>query len=553
MDHISPLRVALVAILFLVLYGTAAVHVFFMQTVQGNFFTHIAKKQYQISLTQRPPRAPIADRNKNPLALNKEIFSAFIIPNNLQEKDRVYEFIKHHFPEAWGRLTRKKDACFIYIKRNMSPQELDFITRANLPDLQILREEGRFYPHPSLGQTIGLTNIDNDGIAGIELIFNQYLAGSPTTYLLEKDARSQKHYFKKETKKSGNTGLPIRLTIDSNLQFIAYEAVKERVESLGALEGMGLIMDPVNGDILAMACFPDFDPNKPVSDLALTKNKTLTESHEFGSAMKVFTAMAALEEKKVTPDEIIDCENKKETYIDGVHITTWKAFGKLTYTDVIRNSNNIGTSKVALRIDAPRYYTHLRNCGFSRQTGLGYPGEQIGSLNPPEKWSKLTIPHLSFGYEISATLLQLARAFGIISNGGYLVTPRLIIEPAPKKITPPERVFSRETIAQIRNITAFNTETNFEPTGLIPGYTVMGKTGSALMITNGKYDPSRSLYTFVGAVEKGNYRRVIAVTIREPRPTAGHTYASTVALPLFKEIAERMLIHDRILPDNRPT
>lgn len=550
MDHISPLRVALVAILFLLLYGGATVHVFFMQTVQGNFFTHIAQKQYQITLTQRPPRAPIVDRNKRPLALNKEIFSIFIVPNNLHEKARVYQFIKQHFPEAWERLNRKKETCFMYVKRHLSQQELDRISAADIADLQILREEGRFYPHPSLGHTLGLTNIDNDGIAGIELIFNNHLAGSPTTYLLEKDARSQKHYFKKETKKSGNTGLPIRLTIDSNLQFIAYEAVKDRVETLGAIDGMGLIMDPISGDILAMACFPDFDPNQPVNDLALTKNKTLTESHEFGSAMKVFTAMAALEEKKVTPDEIIDCEGKKETRIDGVPITTWKAFGKLTYTDVIRNSNNIGTSKVALRV-GPSLHTHLRNCGFSRPTGLGYPGEQMGSLTPPNRWTKFTIPHLSFGYEISATLLQLARAFAIISNGGYLITPRLLIEPTPKKI-PPQRVFSQETITAIRNITAFNTENNFEPTGLIPGYTVMGKTGSALMITNGKYDPSRSLYTFVGAVEKGDYRRIIAVTIREPRPTAGHTYASTVALPLFKEIAERMLVHDQVLPENRP-
>lgn len=552
MDHISSLRVALVALLFLLLYGAAAVHVFFMQTVQGNFFTHIAQKQYQITVIQRPPRAPIFDRNKSPLALNKEIFSAFIIPNNLKEKARVYAFIEKNFPEAWERLNRKKDACFMYLKRHLSEKEIDFIHQADLTDIQLLREESRFYPHPSLGHTIGLTNIDNDGIAGIELIFNHYLAGSPTTYLVEKDARSKTHYFKKEAKTAGVTGRPITLTIDSSLQFIAFEAVKEQVEALGALEGMAIIIDPVSGEILAMACVPDFDPNKPVSDLALTKNRVLTEVHEFGSAMKVFTAMAALEEKKVTPDEIIDCEGKKETSIDGVHITTWKAFGKLTYTDVIRNSNNIGTSKVALRIGTP-LYTHLRNCGFSRPTGLGYPGEQIGSLTPPEKWSKLTVPHLSFGYEISGTLLQLARGFAIISNGGYLITPRLLIDPAPQKIPPAQQVFRPEAIEAIRNITAFNKENDFEHPGLIPGYTVMGKTGSALMLTNGKYDPSRSLYTFVGAVEKGNYRRVIAVTVREPRPTAGHTYASTVALPLFKEIAERMLVHDRVLPENLPS
>lgn len=549
MEHISPIRVAIVALIFFVLYSAAAVHVFFIQTVKGKFFAHVAQRQYQITITQKPPRAQIFDRNGIPIALNKETFSAFIVPNNLAEKNRIYEFLKKHFPEAWERLRHKTTSSFMYIKRHLSKEELAFITNANLPDVHILEEEGRFYPHPSLGHTVGITNIDNDGIAGIELLFNQYLSGTPTTYLIEKDARSKKHYFKKEIKKSGSLGKTAKLTIDTNIQFICYEAIKDRVELLGALEGMAMVINPENGEIFAMACVPDFDPNKPVVDISLTKNRLLTEVHEFGSAMKVFTAIAALEEKKVTPDEIIDCEGKKQTYIDGVPITTWKAFGKLSYTDVIRNSNNIGTSKVALRVGTP-LYKHLRNCGFAQRTGLGYPGEQTGSLPTPDKWTKPTVPHLSFGYEMSATLLQLARAFSIISNGGYLITPRLFLEPAPQKIPAPQRVFSLETINQIRNITAVNREDDFEHEGLIPGYTIMGKTGSALMLTRGKYDPTRSLYTFVGAIEKGTYKRVIAVTIREPRPTPGHTYASTIAMPLFKEIAERMLVHDKILPKN---
>ncbi len=543
MEHISSLRVALIAILFVLIYTAAAVHVFFMQTVESNFFAHIAQQQYQVTITQRPPRAPIFDRNKNPLALNKEIFSAFITPNNLAEKDRVYRYIKQHFPEAWERIAHKKDACFMYIKRHLSEEEVASITGANIPDLQILREEGRFYPHPSLGHTIGLTNIDNEGIAGIELIFNHYLAGSPTTYLIEKDARSHTCYFKKEITKSGTTGNPITLTLDGDLQFIAYEAVREHVEKQGALEGMAIITDPVNGDILAMACFPDFDPNKPVADLSLTKNRIITEVHEFGSAMKVFTALAAFEEKAVTANEIIDCENRKETHINGVPITTWKAYGELTYTDVIRNSNNIGTSKVALRINPTRLYTHLKNCGFSQMTGLMYPGEQPGLLWPPHRWTKFTVPHLSFGYEISTTLLQLARGFSVISNGGYLVTPRLVIDPPPQKVAHPQRVFSPETIQTLREITA---------TALIPGYMVIGKTGTALLLTNGKYDPTRSLYTFTGAVEKGTYKRVITVSIREPRPVAGHVYAAAVAMPLFKDIAERILVKERILADPTP-
>lgn len=548
MQHVSSLRVAIITGAFILLYGIVGVHVFLIQTVRSKFFAHIARQQYQITITEQPPRAPIYDRKKNPLALNKETFSAFITPNNLEEKSRTISFLKKYFPEAWERLKIKNDTCFMYVKRHLSPEEITFITNAHLTDLQIICEEGRFYPHASLGHTIGITNIDNEGIAGIELTYNHRLAGSPTTYFVEKDARSKRYYFKKEITKTGVSGDPVTLTLDSDLQFIAYEALKEHVEKNGALEGMAIIMDPLDGDILAMACIPDFDPNQPVLDLATTKNRIITEVHEFGSAMKVFTALAAFEERVVTADEVIDCENRKETYIDGVHITTWKAFGKLSYTDVIRKSNNIGTSKVALRV-GPALYKHLKNCGFAELTGLGYPGEQIGSLTPPHKWSKLTIPHLSFGYEISATLLQLARAFSIIVNGGYLITPRLVLDPAPQKTPLKRNVFRPETTELLRAITALSCEDKNADTNLIPGYTVMGKTGSALLLTNGKYDPARSLYTFVGAIKKGSYQRVIAVSIREPRPTATHLYAATVALPLFKEIAEQMLVKEHILSE----
>lgn len=549
MNQISSVRVAIITTLFVLLYAAAIVHVLLMQTVQAPFFLQIAQQQYQLTVTQRPPRAPIYDRNGQPLALNREAFSVFVTPNNLQEKKRLEPFLKKHFPDAYERLAQKKGSCFMYVKRHLTEEERALVVHANLPDLHLLCEEGRLYPQPSLGHTVGLTNIDADGIAGIELLYNQRLAGHPTTYLIEKDARSHTYYFKKEVTQSGKIGSPVTLTIDGNLQFIAYECVREHVEKQGALEGMAIIMDPINGEILAMACLPDFDPNKPVADLALTKNRIITEVHEFGSVMKIFTALAAFEEKVVTADEIIDCEDRKQTMIDGVPITTWKAFGKLTYADVIRNSNNIGTSKVALRIGRP-LYTHLKDFGFACTTGLNYPGEQIGWITPPERWSKPTLPHLSFGYEISASLLQLARAFAIISNGGYLVTPRLVINPAPTTHPQPAPVCSTETINTLRTITTLSHERSAARVGLIPGYTVMGKTGTALLLTDdGTYDPCRSLYTFAGAVERGAYKRVITVSIREPRPRAGHVYAASVALPLFKEIAERMLVTERIVPE----
>lgn len=546
MEHVNYVRVALVMLCFVGLFGIATVHIFFMQTVKSPFFAKIARQQYQIRVTQRPPRAPVFDRSKAPLALNKEVLSAFITPNNLSNEKEVKEFLKHYFTDAYHRLENKNRSCFMYVKRQLSEKEIALINKAHLSDIQLIHETRRFYPHQSLGHTIGITNIDNDGIAGIELIFNHRLAGSPTTYLIEKDARSHRYYFKKETTQKGLDGEPVTLTIDAGLQCLAYDALHDHMEQIGAQEGAVLIMNPVSGEILAMACIPDFNPNNQVSDLSLTKNRILTEVREFGSVMKPFTALAALEEKVVTPDEVIDCEGKKETYVNGIKITTWKAFGPLSYTDVLRKSNNIGTSKVALKINPTALYNHLRDCGFGTASGLHFPGEQTGYLTPPHKWSKSTAPHLSFGYEISATMLQLARGFATIANGGYLITPRLVLDPLPTKIPEPKRVFSPETINQMRTMITINEE-HTAAKGSIPGYTVFGKTGSAFLINNGVYDQSRSIYTFSGIVEKGTYKRLVIVFLREPRPVSGHVYASTVAVPLFREIAEQMIVKERIL------
>lgn len=179
-----------------------------------------------------------------------------------------------------------------------------------------------------------------------------------------------------------------------------------------------------------------------------------------------------------------------------------------------------------------------------RPSNLHFIGEQTGFITPPTQWSKATPLSLSFGYEVSATLLQLARAFSLLCNQGRLVTPRLI-----RTLQPPifsESYYSTKTIDDLRNIIDFDHKGSSAYLGKIPGYTVMGKTGSAYLISNGTYDKNRSLYTFVGIIEKGDYKRIIALFVKEPKPMGKKVYASTVAVPLFKKIAHNMLIHDQI-------
>ncbi|MBN2267630.1 MAG: penicillin-binding protein 2 [Candidatus Babeliaceae bacterium] len=539
-------RVRIVTAFFTLTYVCIVAYSFFLQVYENSFFTSIGNKQYKLVITRKPPRAPIFDRNSQPIAFDKEILSAFITPNNLSEKVKVQRFLKQYFPDALKRLEEHPELYFSYVKRHLTPEEIVIINKAELADIRLLREQRRFYAIPSLGNTIGTTDIDNHGLSGIELIFDKQLAGTPTTYLLEKDARSTAYYFKRETKTAGIEGHPIKLTIDSDLQFIAYDNLKSWCKKLAAKEGMVLIMNPQNGELLALACYPDFDPNKPAPDeLALTKNRIFTEVHEFGSVMKVFPALAALDEKVVIPDEIIDCENKRETYINGIRITTWRAFGPQTYTDVIRTSNNIGTSKVSLRL-GKKLYDHLSKCGFGNKTNLCFPGEQCGFITPPHAWSKATPLSLSFGYEISASLLQLACGFSLFATNGFLPIPKLVYK--QKTEDRPQQIYRSEPIQTMRQTLTLEPQKGVGYFGYIPGFTVMGKTGSSYLISNGSYDKTRSLYTFAGIIEGENYQRLIVTSIREPQQTGKQTYATTMAVPLFKIIAEQMVVHEQATP-----
>ncbi len=431
----------------------------------------------------------------------------------------------------------------MYIKRRLSPHELELIKQSAQPDIKLLKEPGRFYTTPSMGPIIGITNIDNKGLFGIEKVYDSILAGKPTTYLLEKDARFRNCYFKRETKVEGTQGNPVTLTLDSVLQFLAYEELKDYVKQVGSKNGSLLILDPQNGDVLVMANYPDFDPHAiDTISQADTKNRIITDSYELGSVIKAFLALAAFHEKVVSPQELIDCENKLTTFIQGIRVNTVKPNGLISFTQVLQDSNNIGVAKVAQRI-GPSLYTHYQNLGFGRKTGI-FPGENPGFIMPPSRWSKASLISLSFGYEISGTILQLGQAACMIANGdGFLVKPRLLkTDDVPLKEGP---FFSDEALKKIQQVLFTTIDKGAAQKARISGYTVLGKTGTARLITNGKYDSTRHIFTFMAIIEKGSYKRVVIVFLKETTKK-GHL-ASTIAVPLFERVAHKMLIHDKII------
>ena len=435
-------RSTIIFLLFCFIYTIIGIHLYRIQIKHHAFYAKLAQQQYHVTITQTPPRGPIFDRTgKNYLAMNKDYVSAFILPTQLVDQKKTYHFLEKNFPNAFKRLEKNKDKHFMFIKRRLSPEEQATIRAHNIPDIFFLTEPGRYYPLECASPIIGLTSIDNSGLLGMEKIYNSILAGKPTTCHLEKDARSGYYYFKKKTSVQGDNGQAIYLTIDADLQFLAQESLRATVEKFNAQSGAVIVINPANGEILAMVSYPYFDPNDPTSaSVELCKNKVITDSYELGSVIKVCAALAALEEGVVTPDELIDCQNQLTTYIDGRKINTVQAHGVIPFTDVIALSNNIGIAIVAKRLQET-LYDHYKRLGFGTKTGIDFPGENPGFINPPDKWSKQSIISLSYGYEISCTLLQLACAFCTIATG-HSVKPTLLLKNSTKQTPEKERIYS---------------------------------------------------------------------------------------------------------------
>lgn len=500
-----------------------------------------------------PERALIVDRNNRPVALNKTALSAFISPKHISDEKGLSIFLQQCFPHAYARYQQNKERTFMFIQRNITDKQKDLITYAQIPDIQFVKEPHRYYPCKDLACIIGITNIDNVGSFGIEYQCNEQLKGSNSSYALQKDARSGYFYFDRTVVSSGAEGTPVQLTIDSDLQFLVSELLKETVDCFQAQQGSVIVLDPNTGDILVMANYPTFDPNDPQHlDLALTKNYCIAEQYEIGSVMKVFTALAALEEGVVTIDEPIDCRNTKTTYIDGRKVNTTVAHGILTFSEIIEKSNNIGIALVAKRLDEQLYH-HYRRSGFGTKTGIALPGEQKGFINPPSCWSKQSVISLSYGYEITITLLQLARAFTLLANG-YMVKPRIILDNTcePKFCEPEfcgpefyEPLYSQSAIDDLNTILERTTLQGTARRARIQGYDVMCKTGTANLLKDGIYIDTKNSYSCAGIIKKGSYKRVIVNFIKEAaRPGL---YASQVAVPLFEKVAQKTIIHDRVI------
>jgi stage V sporulation protein D (sporulation-specific penicillin-binding protein) len=407
---------------------------------------------------------------------------------------------------------------------------------------------------------LGFVGTDENGLDGLEYGFDDFLRGTPGTMRVEADEFGRAIPFGDTTMvERAVPGKTLVLSLSSYLQFEAERLVGAGVKTWHARSGTAIVMDVHTGEILAMANAPDFDPDHyGASPADAWRNRAVVDAYEPGSTFKLITAAAALESRKVTmttrfpaldtlkvSDRVI--HNAEDGFMAGSASTE-------TLEQVVAYSHNVGAAEVGLAIGAPALYNMIRKFGFGDYTKVEFPGENPGIVPPVSDWSGSSLATISFGHGISTTPIALVRAYAAIANGGILMRPRLVhaLDDAngkPIYTYPPEierRVISEDTAAKLRHIlrsvVVWGTG---NPSAQTDGYKTAGKTGTAQVVENGRYEPGEYVGSFIGYVPADAPKYVILVKIERPR---GAYYGAVVAAPIFAQLARAAMLNDNVLP-----
>lgn len=540
--------------LFFVIIGARAVA---LQVFRSSMLSQRAADQYERSETSQGKRGTIYDRHHVEMAITIDAKSIGIYPRNIVDKTAAIRDLSKAL--QLNRLVLKQKIVsprsFEWIKRQVTPREINAVQKLNLSSIDFIPEHSRFYPNKTLAaQIIGFTGIDGHGLEGIEFYYDIFLKGRATKFTVLTDALGRG--FDLEKKLLPNySGHNIILTLDRTIQYITENTLEETVEKYAAKSGLAIVMAPQTGAILALAHYPRFNPNAFQSfDRERWRNRAITDPFEPGSTLKVFTTAAAIESGIVTPTTVFFCENGRYR-IGKNFIHDTKPHAKLTLHQIVKYSSNIGAVKVSQRIGPKILYDTFRSFGFGLKTEIDCPGETQGSLAHYKRWSKIDAGAIAFGQAISVSAIQLAAATATIANDGVLMKPYIVQVVTDqngkplKRIEPLKvrRVISIDTARKVKKMMlAVTQEGGTGVRAAMEGFTVCGKTGTAQKTDEeGMYAKGKYISSFIGFVPAEHPEIVIIVVIDEPQ---GKYYGGSVAAPAFRKIAQESLTYMNISP-----
>ncbi|MDR3323576.1 MAG: penicillin-binding protein 2 [Zoogloeaceae bacterium] len=523
--------------LFVLLMGKA----FYLQVINNEFLLAKGDSRYRRDLEVPASRGKIADRNGDLLASSTPAKSIWAIPGDARLEPLQAEALAKLLGQDVKALERKLAATgnFVYLQRQVAPEVAAQIAALKLPGIHQDTEFRRSYPAGEVSaHLVGFTGVDNKGLEGVELAFQSALMGTSGHRSVIRDRRGQ------IVEEIGNmrppqNGEDIRLALDSRLQFLVFSAIREAALEHRAKAASAVVIDVKSGEILALANWPSYDPNKRagLSGAAL-RNRAVTDSFEPGSTLKPFPVALALEKGKFRFDSPINCAPGKLT-IGNATISDAHAYGELSVAQVIQKSSNVGVAKIASTF-APREMWEMYDAlGFGTSPALGFPGEVGGRLRPWKNWRPIEQATMSYGHGISVSLIQLAHAYTVFARDGDLI-PLSLTQLAEEQVPPRGvQVFSPQTVGEIRAMLEMVVNPGGTATrAQTPGYRVGGKTGTAYKLEGGVYT-KKYVATFVGIAPMSAPRFVIAVMVDEP--SAGQHFGGAVAAPVFSKIAAGVL------------
>jgi cell division protein FtsI (penicillin-binding protein 3) len=493
-------------------------------------------------------RGLITDRNGEPLAISTPVTAISVNPQQIREQDIDRLSVAMNTPAAQlrARLKRYRNKSFMYLARQLPTEQAERILDLGITGISGRREYKRFYPAGEVtAQLVGFTDINDSGQEGMELAYDTWLTGEPGAKKVVKD-RAGRTINDISLIKSARSGENLRLSIDLRVQYAAYRALKAAVKKHNAKSGSVVVIDVTTGEVLAMANQPSFNPNdRSHVTIGATRNRAMTDIMEPGSTVKPFTILAALESGKFSSDSIISTSPgylkvDYKTFVDPSN------YGELKLEDVLSKSSQVGTTKVALALDPDSTRELFQRVGFGEVVGSGFPGETLGSLPAYRKWDPVTQATFAFGYGLSVSSLQLARAYAVLANDGIRREISLVaLDSEPESI----RVIASGISQQVRHM--LRAASGVKGTGkraMIEGYSVGGKTGTLHKVKpGGGYDQSRYMSAFAGLSPIENPRLVTVVVIDEPRD--GDYFGGLVAAPVFSEVTGNALRLLQVTPD----
>ena len=529
---------------FLALVGRG----FYLQVINNDFLQQKGDSRYLRDIEISASRGKIVDRNGDMLAVSTPMKTIWAIPGDArqmsgEQKRQLAGLLDMGVRELDAKIASEK--TFTFIKRQVSPETADRIAVHKFPGVHQEKEYRRFYPTGDMtAHIVGFTGVDDKGLEGVELAFQGSLLGRPGSRTVIRDRRGNIVEDVGATKPPQD-GKDVRLALDSKIQYLAYSQLKEAVEKHSAKAGGAIVIDARNGEILALANWPTYNPNnRERLSGAQLRNRAITDTYEPGSVMKPFTAALALEKGKVRFDTVINCAPGRMS-IGPATISDSHPHGALTVAEVIQKSSNVGTAKIALGFTPKEMWDLFDSLGFGQAPNLGFPGEVNGRLRPWKNWRPIEQATMSYGHGIAVSLVQMARAYTVFAHDGELMPLSLTkIDDAPPHGT---RVFSPQTMRELRAMLEMAAGPGgTAPKARVPGYRVGGKTGTAYKIEGGVY-ARKYVASFVGIAPISDPRLVVAVMIDEP--TSGGHYGGDVAGPAFAQITGGALRTLGIPPD----